>query len=143
MHELTNLLGLYCEAMDAGDFEAVGSLFAEGALCDEHGTVIASGQREVAAFYRDSVLLHDGSPRTKHLVLNHVVEPSPDGTTARIRSSYLVLQGLDGGLSPMICGRYEDRFARSGPQSTDWHFTERRFLVDLVGDLSRHLRFDV
>jgi hypothetical protein len=54
------------------------------------------------------------------------------------RSSYVVLQAVDGfPLQPIIAGRYVDRFERDG---TGWHFSERRFLVDLTGDLSHHLR---
>jgi hypothetical protein len=87
----------------------------------------------VAAFYRSTVRLHDGSPRTKHLVANLVI----DGATAR--SSYLVLQQVgDGPLQTIITGRYEDRFVPA-PDGPGWRFEQRRFFVDLVGDLSQHL----
>jgi hypothetical protein len=39
-------------------------------------------------------------------------------------------------LQPIVAGRYLDRFARVDGA---WRFAERRILVDLVGDLSRHL----
>jgi hypothetical protein len=78
------------------------------------------------------VILHDGSPRTKHLVLGTNVEPQDDGT-AIARSSYLVLQAVEGRpLEAIITGRYVDRVVEDG-------FRERRFFVDLAGDLSRHL----
>ncbi len=142
VYPLTNLLGEYCERMDTADFDGVGALFADGRLCDEHGNVLAEGAGAVAEFYRSTVLLHDGSPRTKHLVLNPIVDLA-EGTAptqASVRSSYLVLQGLDGVLRPMICGRYHDAFTRA---PMGWHFTERRFFVDLAGDLSRHLGFSI
>ncbi len=52
-------------------------------------------------------------------------------------------------LQPIITGRYVDRFSRTvgdapagGPAPAGaWHFVERRFAVDLVGDLSHHLRY--
>ncbi|MCP4436100.1 MAG: nuclear transport factor 2 family protein [Actinomycetia bacterium] len=138
---VTNLLGLYCEAMDSADFDAVGALFRDGSLCDAHGNTLVEGADAVAAFYRDSVQLHDGSPCTKHLVMNVIVDDHDDSAgTATLRSSYLVLQGLDGTMAPMITGRYRDTFARD---ADGWHFTERRFFVDLAGDLSHHLRFDI
>ncbi|WP_410968997.1 hypothetical protein, partial [Salmonella sp. SAL4444] len=54
--------------------------------------------------------------------------------------SYLVLQAVDDlPLQPIIAGRYVDRFE---PDRHGRHFAERRFGVDLVGDLSRHLLLD-
>jgi hypothetical protein len=55
------------------------------------------------------------------------------------RSWYLVLQAVaPGELRPMITGRYVDRVAR---RDDAWTFLERRFHVDLTGDLSQHLTF--
>jgi hypothetical protein len=39
-------------------------------------------------------------------------------------------------LQPIVDGRYHDTFER---QQGTWRFSERRFLVDLVGDTSHHL----
>ena len=47
-----NLLGRYCERIDAGDFAGIGALFADGHLATEDGTVLATGPEAVAAFYR-------------------------------------------------------------------------------------------
>lgn len=137
---IRGLLLDYCERVDAGDWAAVGELFAHGALGDEHGSVIASGAEDVAAFYRRGTQLHDGSPRTKHLVVGtSLAAPAADGTVVA-RSSYLVLQAVEGmPLQPIITGRYVDRFART--RAGAWHFVERRFVVDLVGDVSHHLRY--
>ena len=44
-------------------------------------------------------------------------------------------------LQPVIAGRYEDTFARRG--SHEWYFTDRRVHMDLIGDLSHHLKADV
>jgi hypothetical protein len=136
---LRNLLGTYCDRMDGADWDGIGALFADAVLADEHGNEIARGADAVAALYRNGTRLHDGSPRTKHLVTNSVVEIH--GDTAVVRSSYLVLQATAARpLQPIITGRYVDTFAR-GPAG--WHFTERRFLIDLVGDLSEHLTYDL
>lgn len=129
---VTALLVRYCDVMDAGDWDGVGALFANGALVAPDGAELARGSAAVSSFFSSMVLLHDGSPRTKHLVLATGVQSMDDGI-ALARSSYLVLQLLDGALRPIVTGRYVDRVDDRG-------FLERRFFVDLAGDLSRHLR---
>jgi hypothetical protein len=136
---IRNLLGTYCERIDAGDFDGVGALFARGSLAaGEDGPAFCRGADEVTAFYRAGTQLHDGSPRTKHVVADTVFEePGVDGTVV-VRSSYVVLQAVDGlALQPIIAGRYRDTFGRDEVDA--WCFLERRFFVDLVGDLSHHL----
>ena len=53
----------------------------------------------------------DGTPRTKHVTTNLVIDADDDGTSATARSYYTVLQQLDDfPLQPIIAGRYHDRF---------------------------------
>lgn len=139
--EIRNLLGSYCECMDHGDFDGIGTLFAHSTLADEHGAPIAAGADAIASFYRAGTQLYDGSPRTKHLVSNSVVEVDEDAGRAVVRSSYVVFQQTDTlPLQAIIAGRYLDAFERA---DGTWRFTERRFFVDLLGDLSQHLRYEV
>ncbi len=106
----------------------------------------------MAAFFRRTVRLHDGSPRTKHLVVDTVFEEpaptsagradDPAGTGITARSSYVVLQASDGHvLRPVIAGRYVDRFALAA--GGEWYFAERRFTVDLTGDLTEHMAWEL
>ena len=127
-----NLLGRYCDLVDAGDWDGVGALFANGALAGEDGAAFATGAADVAAFFGRTVLLHDGSPRTKHLVANTVLDGSDDDRVVA-RSSYLVLQDL----RPIVTGRYVDTFERDA--GGEWSWRERRFAIDQIGDVSRHL----
>ena len=139
--EIRNLLGSYCELMDAGDFAGVGELFAHGALADDTGRELARGSEAVRAFYAAGTRLHDGTPRTKHLVTNTVLDIDEATGRAAARSSYLVLQQIaDAPLQPIITGRYHDAFVRRDGR---WQFSERRFFVDLVGDLSHHLAYRI
>ena len=139
---IRNLLGRYCELMDAGDYAGVGELFADGALADEHGNEFARGATAVAESYARTNKPHGGTPRTKHLVTNTVIEIDTDDKGATARSSYLVLQATDAlPLQPIITGRYRDRFARDDAGA--WRFAERRFYVDLVGDLREHLTIEL
>ena len=138
-HSIRNLLGRYCERIDAGDFAGVGELFAHGELAagDLDAPAFVSGAEAIAAFYASGTVLYDGSPRTKHLVADIVLEdPASDGSITA-RSSYVVFQAVEGfALQPIIAGHYVDRFEASADRS--WHFARRHFAVDLVGDLSHH-----
>lgn len=146
LDHIRNLLGRYCERIDAGDFAGVGALFGRGGLAGGEGPPFAVGAEAVAAFYARGTRMHQGGPGTKHLVSGTVfAEPGPDGTVTA-RSSYLVLQAVAGlPLQPIITGRYVDTFARSGEETDPghdggWYFQLRRFHVDLVGDLTHHLQ---
>ena len=87
---------------------------------------------------RDSLIVYDdGTPRTKHVTTNIVIEVDEEAGTALSRSYFTALQALpDFSLQPIVSGRYQDRFERSDGQ---WLFVERRVRTDLVGGVSRHL----
>jgi ketosteroid isomerase-like protein len=135
-HEaIRNLLGSYCEVMDAGDWDGLGALFAQGALLDDKQREIARGAAAVTALWTAMVRRYDGSPRTRHLVSGPIIEV--DGDTATCRSSFLALQQVDGGpLQPLAAGRYRDTFAIMDGR---WQFTSRQFFLDQEGDLSQHM----
>ena len=135
-HEaIRNLLGTYCEVMDAGDWDALGALFADGVLIDDRGREIARGQAAVTALWTAMVRLYDGSPRTRHLVSGPIIEV--DGARATSRSSYVAMQQVgDGPLQAVAAGRYRDEFSVVDGR---WHFTSRQFLLDQEGDMSQHL----
>jgi SnoaL-like protein len=137
--QIRDLLAAYCWHMDRGEFDALGALFAHASMGD--GTTpdapALRGADHVAALYRDRCILYDGAPRTKHVCTNAIVE-FDDDSHATSRSCFLVEQQLDDfPLQPIVGGRYHDRFERVDGA---WRFTERRFFVDLVGDVSRHQR---
>ena len=106
----------------------------------EQATPGPSGAAAIAESYRSTVVTYaDGTPRTRHVTTNPIIEL--DGDVARVRSVYTVLQQVEGSaVQPIISGRYHDTLRRINGR---WRFTERCFLVDLVGDLSRHLRFEL
>jgi 3-phenylpropionate/cinnamic acid dioxygenase small subunit len=135
---LTNLLYRYAELIDRGDFEGVGQLLADAVITVEG---IAGEQRGSATI--QTVLetwtrrYPDGTPRTRHVLTNPIVEVDADAGTGTIRSSFLVLQQTaDLALQPIIVGRYHDRFERVDGR---WRFAARHLFNDLTGDLSHHL----
>ena len=138
---ITNALFRYAELIDAGRFTEVGELMEHCTFrYGTQGTPGPAGAAAIAESYRSSVIIYpDGTPRTRHLTTNPIVEI--DGDTARVRSVYTVLQQVEGSsMQTIITGRYHDTLTRIDGR---WRFTERGFLVDLVGDLSGHLRFEL
>lgn len=135
---ITNLLYRYAELMDAGDLEGVAALFRHARVkSGPSGDVVdADG---LLALWRSHVKIHpDGTPRTKHVVTNPIVEVDAAAGTATCRSYYMVLQAVPGLPLQAICaGRYHDAFVRV---DGEWRFAERDYtLLDLVGDVSQHL----
>jgi hypothetical protein len=143
--EIENLLYTYAERIDGGDLEGLADLFAHGrilASADGPADRAIVGRDRVLALYRASTRLYpDGTPRTKHVTTNAIIEVTDGATTGSARSYYTVFQRVDDApLQPIIAGRYRDTFHRIDGR---WWFDTRIMLVDLVGDLSRHLLFDL
>jgi hypothetical protein len=141
--EIEALLYTYAERIDAGDFDGIGRLFERGRMLAPNGDVLGRGATEVAAIYERSTRRYEGGrPMTQHQTTNVIVHLAEDGRSAESRSRFSVLQALpDFPLQCIIAGEYEDRFARDA--RAGWHFTERCMKPTLIGDLSRHLRFEL
>jgi hypothetical protein len=136
---IANLIARYAECIDTGDFEGVADLLAGAAVgTAEEGAPLLSGRSSVLALYEATTRRYeDGTPGTKHVTTNLILEIDEEAGTAAARSYWLVLQAVAGlPLQPILAGRYRDRFTRTDGR---WAFTERRFVVDLVGDVGHHL----
>jgi len=136
---ITNLIFAYAERIDAGDYEGVADLFAAGRITAEGTDTVRSGRDEILAMYRQTTRIHEdtGTPRTKHVTTNLIIDVDDESDTARARSYFTVLQATpELPLQPVIAGRYHDRFERG---QGAWRFAERRIICDLFGDLSHHL----
>jgi 3-phenylpropionate/cinnamic acid dioxygenase small subunit len=147
--EITDLLYRYAELIDDGDFDGVGELLARASFGGPD-TPRVSGAAPIAGLFAATTRRFPvqgrgrhradlGTPRTRHLVLNPIVEI--DGDTASARSTFCVVQATDRvPLQPIVVGRYYDRFARD-PQG--WYFTERIADVEMMGETSDHLLIEV
>jgi 3-phenylpropionate/cinnamic acid dioxygenase small subunit len=133
--EIANLLYGYAEYMDVGDFAGAAALFAHARLRvgpDQHvdsDTMLSLWQGMV-------IVYPDGTPRTKHVITNPIIDVVAD--TATCRSYYTVLQQTDDfPLQVIVAGRYDDRFERVDGR---WRFNYRDYtMMDQIGDLSHHL----
>jgi len=132
--QILNLLHRYAECVDDGDFDGVSALFEHA----EFHLAGATGQRGAAVgeVMRSTVATYDGSPRTKHVTTNAIIDV--DTVTARCRAYFTVFQATPTlPLQPIITGRYHDRF-----ECVDgtWRFAERAIVIEQIGDVSQHLR---
>jgi 3-phenylpropionate/cinnamic acid dioxygenase small subunit len=137
---VTELLYRYAELIDAGDFDGVGQLLAR-ATFGGTGPQGVSGAATIAKLFAKTTRRypeHANTPRTRHLVLNPIVDV--DGRTAAARSTFCVVQNTETvPLQPIVVGRYFDAFSCD---DSGWYFTERRVEVQMIGDVSDHLMVD-
>jgi 3-phenylpropionate/cinnamic acid dioxygenase small subunit len=133
--DVTELLYRYAELIDAGDFDGVGALLGRGNFMG------VSGTERIAKLFATTTRRfpeNGNTPRTRHLVLNPIVDVDGDAATAR--STFCVVQQTETvALQPIVVGRYADTFARD---SEGWHFTERTVDIQMIGDVSDHLLID-
>jgi hypothetical protein len=137
--QIENLMYRYCELMDTGDFAGVARLFEHADHISSSGYKVRGSEAALAYFERRTRRFEEtGTPRTKHLTTNVILDVDDDVGTATASSYFTVLQAVPGALAlqPIVAGRYEDRFERVGGT---WRFCERRKFIDLEGDLSEHL----
>jgi 3-phenylpropionate/cinnamic acid dioxygenase small subunit len=138
---IENLVYAYAERIDAGDLDGVAELFSHGRIQAGPGTVF-EGAEQVRKLYDGATRLYDdGTPRTRHVTTNVAVEVDDDAGTASSRAYYTVFQQTDElPLQAIIAGRYHDTFRRVEGR---WWFDTREMFVDLTGDLSHHLLFEL
>jgi 3-phenylpropionate/cinnamic acid dioxygenase small subunit len=133
--EIENLISRYAFLVDDGDFGALGTLLdhAEFRL----GTARVRGRTEIERLARTALRIYaDGTPRTRHVTTNLIIEVDEAAGLGSSRSYFTVLQATDGfPLQVIASGRYSDRFER---HDGAWRFAYREVSTDLVGDVSHH-----
>jgi 3-phenylpropionate/cinnamic acid dioxygenase small subunit len=134
--EIENLIARYAELIDDGDFAGVGALLGNATFVGSGGPV--RGASAIEQMYVDMLFVYDGTPKTKHLITNLIIEIDTTTDAATARSSFTAFQALpELPLQAIVSGRYRDRFRLIDGR---WAFSERRVQIDLVGDVSKHLR---
>lgn len=141
---IENLLYTYAERIDLGDFEGVADLFTHATIYGvEDGPPETQfvGREGALGIYRMSTRRYedDGTPKTKHITSNPIIEVDEAAGTATCRSYFCVLQATPAlALQPIVAGRYHDTFQVI---DGEWWFATRTIFMDLTGDLSQHLLF--
>src|SRR5687768_2032693 len=107
---ITNLVYRYAELIDRGDLEGVGELFARGSVDTGNGQ-LCHGKDEVRDMYDVVIIYPDGTPKTRHVTTNLIIDVDEDAGTGTCRSYVTVFQQTDDfPLQPVYQNRYEDRF---------------------------------
>lgn len=138
--DITELLYRYAEFIDAGDFDGVGALLSKASFggTGPHGV---SGADNIAKLFAATTRRypdHGNTPRTRHLVLNPIIDLADNTATAR--STFCVVQDTESvPIQPIVVGRYFDTFGRD---ADGWHFTERKVEIQMLGNVSDHLMVD-
>src|SRR6185436_14346628 len=134
--QIANLLYRYAECIDTGDIVAAAELFRH-AKVKVLGRGMVNADQLLQIWKEDMTLYEDGTPRTKHVMTNPLIEVDEQKNTATMKSYYTVLQVVDGVLQPIIAGRYYDEFERVNGK---WRFSYRDYsLADLIGKLHAHV----
>jgi SnoaL-like domain len=134
---IQNLIASYAFLFDDGNFAGLGELLdhADFSLGPAH----VRGRAEIEALAHSAIQVYaDGTPRTRHVTTNLIINVDDQEETATSRSYFTVFQQADGfALQPIACGRYEDRFELV---DGNWRFAFRSVSTNLVGDISHHRR---
>ncbi|BBZ18339.1 nuclear transport factor 2 family protein [Mycolicibacterium gadium] len=138
--DITELLYRYAELIDAGDFDGVGALLSKASFGGT-GPQGVSGADNIAKLFAATTRRypdHGNTPRTRHLVLNPIIDLADNTATAR--STFCVVQDTESvPIQPIVVGRYFDTFGRD---DDGWHFTERKVEIQMLGNVSDHLMVD-
>lgn len=123
--EIRQLVARYAYAVDtgAGDGAVYASLFApDGAFVDRMGREVRGRDALIALARRNT----RGPQAAFHHIVNHVIEPSPDGGAAG-RQYLLQLRVGDGDRPNEIFGggHYEDRYVKT---AEGWRFLRRQYI---------------
>lgn len=136
---IMNLLHEYAELFDLGDLEKTTALFAKAKVQWAPNAPFMNAE-ELLQLFRKNLIMHDGVPRTHHLVTNAIINIAEDGMTATARSYYTVIQQTDKLPFQLIAGgRYHDKLKK---ENGAWIFTSRELLYDLMGDASDHIHMN-
>jgi hypothetical protein len=136
--QILNLVYQYPELIDAGDFEGIGRLFADATIVFEGGPEMR-GSAAIQANFEENTrrFPDDGTPHTRHVITNPIVNIDRDAGTATCRYYITVFQRTtEFPLQPVWANRYEDHLSLV---DGEWRFSHRRGFAHLPGDTSHHL----
>lgn len=136
---ITNLLYRYAECLDGGDFEGAAALFRHARIRVGKAAPLIDADG-MLRLLRELVILYPcGTPRTRHVTSNPIIEVDEANNRATVRTYYTVFQATASlPLQAITAGRYLDEFERVDGV---WRFSYRDYsLQEAIGEMSFHLR---
>jgi ketosteroid isomerase-like protein len=132
---ITEVLHLYCRAIDRTDEELLASVYHPDAI-DDHGSFSGDGAAFVARTIRR---MREEYEASQHRISNILIELHDD--VAFVESYVVAIHSLHDGRIEMAGARYVDRFAR---REASWKIAHRLVLIDwdlivASGEASPHL----
>lgn len=128
--EIERLIYHYAELQDAADWDALDELLAHAEFEATSGESW-KGHEIIGRRRRIVVTYDDGTPRSRHVTTNLVIEVDEAGDSATAESYYTIFQAPPGTpLQPIASGRYLDRLERVDGR---WRFAYRASRMDLPG----------
>lgn len=141
--DIEKLIYTYAEFIDAGNLQAVAKLFTHAKLFGPEGNLVASGAEETFTMQSNAIRIYPktGTPLTKHVISNLIIDIDEANHSATSRAYFTVFQATDElPLQAIINGRYKDSFERV---NHCWRFKQRQTIPDQLGDLSKHLLYEL
>lgn len=109
-----------CHLIDDGQFEAAAQLFTEDAVFESRSEVF-TGRFDIRKRFEKSM---PPEKRGKHLVMNSVV--SVAGSSATVRSDFILLQVAGSGPTIRMAGRFDDELKK---ETDRWRISRRVITV--------------
>jgi hypothetical protein len=109
--EIVNLLSRYCEFIDSGDLLSASLLFEHAKLKMITSPELQDYSAMLELLRQVIVIYPDGTPKTKHVLSNPIIQIDEASGTADSRSHYTVFQATESIPFQVIAtGRYFDEF---------------------------------
>ena len=136
--QISNLLYRYAEYLDSGQLVEAAELFRHARIKVQSQADLLDHTALLGIWQQRIKLYPCGTPRTRHVISNPIIDIDEAAGTATVRSCYTVLQATDTlPLQPIAAGRYFDEFERV---DGIWRFSFRDYShLEMIGDLTGHL----
>ena len=133
--EIQQLVARYAYALDTGALDGTGSVYAglftpDGVFVGGSSGRVAKGREQLAALARVAPGGTRGPLTVGHFIVNHVIEPSPEGAIGKQYLAYLIFGDEGQGGSINLGGHYEDIYAKT---ADGWRFKRREFIPSKSG----------
>lgn len=139
--EITNLIYTYALYIDQGKLDKAAELFAHAKI-KIPGSMEPGDHNDFLHLLQKVVIIYpDGTPKTRHLISNPIIDINEETGTATATSTFTVLQQTDElPLQIVATGYYNDRFEK---HNGHWRFSYREStLPHIYGNIHQHINFD-